>query len=156
MAMARGHSSLGRLSPCLVTHGIQMPKTKPTKSPPQDSPIPRLPCEQTPQQPTPGLSGTRWLEDLSCETSQHNEPPIPGPSPTSEPPEDIPTFEPEPEVAPTQSTEESFACPTTPRSVIIINNMPVVSPLPPLLPQCQAPLIPTMTLARNLTAYNQL
>ncbi|MBW0536171.1 hypothetical protein O181_075886 [Austropuccinia psidii MF-1] len=26
MAMARGHSSLGQLSPCLVTNGIQMPK----------------------------------------------------------------------------------------------------------------------------------
>ncbi|MBW0502466.1 hypothetical protein O181_042181, partial [Austropuccinia psidii MF-1] len=38
----------------------------------------------------------------------HNEPPIPGPSPSSEPPEDILTREPEPEVAPTQSMEEHF------------------------------------------------
>ncbi|MBW0551921.1 hypothetical protein O181_091636, partial [Austropuccinia psidii MF-1] len=30
----------------------------------QDSPIPSLPCEKTPWQPTPGLSGTQWFEDL--------------------------------------------------------------------------------------------
>ncbi|MBW0534380.1 hypothetical protein O181_074095 [Austropuccinia psidii MF-1] len=35
------------------------------------------------------------------EPSQHDEPPIPGESPSSEPPEDIATHEPEPEVAPT-------------------------------------------------------
>ncbi|MBW0508491.1 hypothetical protein O181_048206 [Austropuccinia psidii MF-1] len=34
MAMVRGHLFLGRLSPCLVTHGIQTPKTQLTKSPP--------------------------------------------------------------------------------------------------------------------------
>ncbi|MBW0529791.1 hypothetical protein O181_069506 [Austropuccinia psidii MF-1] len=32
----------------------------------QDSPVPSLPCKQTPQQPAPGLSGTQWLEDLFC------------------------------------------------------------------------------------------
>ncbi|MBW0505875.1 hypothetical protein O181_045590, partial [Austropuccinia psidii MF-1] len=37
-----------------------------------------------------------------------DEPPIPGLSPSSEPPEDIPTREPEPEVAPMQSMEEPF------------------------------------------------
>ncbi|MBW0566704.1 hypothetical protein O181_106419 [Austropuccinia psidii MF-1] len=42
------------------------------------------------------------------EPSQTKEPPIPGPSPSSKPPEDVPTCEPEPEVAPTQSMEESF------------------------------------------------
>ncbi|MBW0529152.1 hypothetical protein O181_068867 [Austropuccinia psidii MF-1] len=42
------------------------------------------------------------------EPSQHNEPPIPGLSPSSEPPEDVPTREPEPKVALTQSTEEPF------------------------------------------------
>ncbi|MBW0554888.1 hypothetical protein O181_094603 [Austropuccinia psidii MF-1] len=46
--------------------------------------------------------GTQWLEEL------FREPPIPGPSPSSKPPEDAPTCEPEPEVAPTQSTEEPF------------------------------------------------
>ncbi|MBW0471659.1 hypothetical protein O181_011374 [Austropuccinia psidii MF-1] len=35
------------------------------------------------------------------------------------------TCEPEPEVAPTQSMEEPFACPATPTSIIIIDNMPV-------------------------------
>ncbi|MBW0504286.1 hypothetical protein O181_044001, partial [Austropuccinia psidii MF-1] len=44
----------------------------------------------------------------SQKPSQTKEPPIPGPSPSSEPPEDIPTREPEPEVAPMQSTEEAF------------------------------------------------
>ncbi|MBW0588183.1 hypothetical protein O181_127898, partial [Austropuccinia psidii MF-1] len=93
MAMARGHLSLARLSPCIVTNGIQMPN---------------LPGEQTPRQPTPGLSGTQWSEELFREPSQTKEPPIPGPSPSSQPPEDDMTCEPEPEVAPTQSTEEPF------------------------------------------------
>ncbi|MBW0534095.1 hypothetical protein O181_073810 [Austropuccinia psidii MF-1] len=151
MAMARGHLSLGQSPPCLVTHGIQMPKTKPTKSPPhQDSPVPRMPREQTPRQPTPGPSGSQWLEDLSRKPSQHDEPPIPGLSPSSEPPEDVLTCEPEPEVAPMQSTEDPFACPATPRSVIIIDDTPIGSPW------CQAPLIPTMMLAKSLLTYDQL
>ncbi|MBW0537246.1 hypothetical protein O181_076961 [Austropuccinia psidii MF-1] len=66
----------------IVTHGIQMPKTKPTESPQQDSPVPQ--------------------------PSRHDEPPIPGSSPTSKPPEDILTREPEPELPPMQSTEEPF------------------------------------------------
>ncbi|MBW0511958.1 hypothetical protein O181_051673 [Austropuccinia psidii MF-1] len=100
----------------IVTHGIQMPN---------------LPRKQTPQQLTPGLSGTQWLEDLFrskkpkfsliytfdsseltlppiVEPSQPNGTPIPCPSPSAEPHEDVPTCEPEPEVAPTQSTEEPF------------------------------------------------
>ncbi|MBW0511917.1 hypothetical protein O181_051632 [Austropuccinia psidii MF-1] len=93
MAMARGHSSLSPSSPCLVTHGIQ--KTNVT-------------CKQTPRQLTPGPSGTQWLEDLFRQPSQPDEPPIPGPSPSSKPHEDILTCEPEPEVAPTQSMEEPF------------------------------------------------
>ncbi|MBW0576680.1 hypothetical protein O181_116395, partial [Austropuccinia psidii MF-1] len=67
-----------------------------------------MPCEQTLRQPTAGLSGTQWSGDLSCEPSQHNYPPISGPSPSSEPPEDVPTHEPEPEVALMQSMEEPF------------------------------------------------
>ncbi|MBW0538697.1 hypothetical protein O181_078412 [Austropuccinia psidii MF-1] len=79
-----------------------------------------MPRKQTLQQPTPGLSGTQWLEDLSCgkkpafpfviltfassqmtlppfvEPSPHNEPPIPGLIPSSKPPEGVPTHEPEP------------------------------------------------------------
>ncbi|MBW0566245.1 hypothetical protein O181_105960 [Austropuccinia psidii MF-1] len=77
----------------IVTDGIQTPN---------------LPCEQTPQQPTPSPSGTQWSEELFREHSQTKEPPIPGPSPLSQPPEDNTTREPEPEVAPTQSTEEPF------------------------------------------------
>ncbi|MBW0561503.1 hypothetical protein O181_101218 [Austropuccinia psidii MF-1] len=38
----------------------------------------------------------------------HDEPPIPGPSPSSKPPEDVPTCESEPDVALTHSTEEPF------------------------------------------------
>ncbi|MBW0519919.1 hypothetical protein O181_059634 [Austropuccinia psidii MF-1] len=83
----------------------------PLNPPQNDSPVPSLPCKQTPRQPTPGPSGTRWLEELFRKLFQAKEPPIPGPSPSSQPPEDIPTREPEPEVAPTQSMEEPFACP---------------------------------------------
>ncbi|MBW0541675.1 hypothetical protein O181_081390, partial [Austropuccinia psidii MF-1] len=84
MAMARGHSSLGRLSPMGSKRQI---KTKPPKSPRQDSPVLSLPHKQTPQQPTPGLSGNQWSEELFCEPSQTKEPPIPGLSPSSQPPE---------------------------------------------------------------------
>ncbi|MBW0517478.1 hypothetical protein O181_057193 [Austropuccinia psidii MF-1] len=116
----------------------------------QDSPIASFPHEQTLQQPTPGPSGTQWLEDLLCEPSQTNEPPIPGPSPSSKSHEDVLTCEPEPEVAATHSMEEPFGKPqlhffyssqlflTFPltisspsHSIIIINNMPVGSlPVP--------------------------
>ncbi|MBW0485053.1 hypothetical protein O181_024768 [Austropuccinia psidii MF-1] len=94
------------------------------KNEPTKSPIPSLPCQQTPWQLTPGPSGTQWFEpkfnlistfDSSeltlppfVEPSQTDEPPIPGLSPSSEPHEDVPTREPEPDVAPTQSMEESF------------------------------------------------
>ncbi|MBW0515908.1 hypothetical protein O181_055623 [Austropuccinia psidii MF-1] len=70
------------------------------------------------------------IRPMKDEPSQHNEPPTPGPSPSSKPPEDVPTCEPEVEVAPTQSTEDPFACPTTPPSIILIDNMPIGSPLP--------------------------
>ncbi|MBW0520201.1 hypothetical protein O181_059916 [Austropuccinia psidii MF-1] len=53
------------------------------------------------------------------------------PCPSSQPPEDDTTREPEPEVAPTQSTEEPNDRPATPRSIIIIDDMPVGSPPPP-------------------------
>ncbi|MBW0548614.1 hypothetical protein O181_088329 [Austropuccinia psidii MF-1] len=130
----------------------------------QDTPIPHMPCKQTPWKPTPGSSGTQWLEDLFCikqqaipfliltfdsseltlcpfvKPSQHNEPPIPGPSQCSQPQvpshEDSLTREPEPEETPMQSTEEPFARPATPPSIIIINNIPIGSPpsleIPPI------------------------
>ncbi|MBW0475365.1 hypothetical protein O181_015080 [Austropuccinia psidii MF-1] len=80
----------------------------PPNPPQQDSPIPRMPHKQTPQKPTPGPSGTQWLEDLFggkqkaipvliltlesseltltlfVKPSQHNGPPIPGPSQASD------------------------------------------------------------------------
>ncbi|MBW0498012.1 hypothetical protein O181_037727 [Austropuccinia psidii MF-1] len=127
--MARRHSSLGQLSPCLVTDEIQMPEGQNPPNPPQqDSPVPSLPCEQAPWQPTLGPSGTRGSEELFHEPSQTKEPPIPGPSPSSQPPEDVPTCEPEPEVAPRQSMEEPFARPATPHSIIIIDDTPIGSP----------------------------
>ncbi|MBW0462369.1 hypothetical protein O181_002084 [Austropuccinia psidii MF-1] len=100
----------------------------PLNPPRQDSPVPCMPREQTPQQPIPVPSGTQWSEDLSHENSQHNEPPIPGPSSSSEPPEDIPTCEPEPEV-------------------IIIDDMPVRSPTPP-----PSPCVPPPIASNNPTA----
>ncbi|MBW0593488.1 hypothetical protein O181_133203 [Austropuccinia psidii MF-1] len=88
--------------------GFKCQKQNPPNPPRQDSPVPSLPCEQTPRQPTPGPSGTQWSEELFREPSRTKEPPIPGPSPSSQPPEDNTTCEPEPEVAPTQSMEEPF------------------------------------------------
>ncbi|MBW0507205.1 hypothetical protein O181_046920 [Austropuccinia psidii MF-1] len=55
----------------------------------------------------------------------------------------FPTCEPEPEVAPTQSTEEPFAHPATPCSVIIIDDMPVRSLTPPPSPSVTSPSTPT-------------
>ncbi|MBW0467067.1 hypothetical protein O181_006782 [Austropuccinia psidii MF-1] len=112
--------------------GVKCQKQNPPNSPQQDSPIPCIPCEKTLWQPTPGQGGTQWLEDLfrgkqppfpflilafasneltlppCVEPSQHDEPPIPGPSQLSEPHENASTCEPEPEVALTQSMEEPF------------------------------------------------
>ncbi|MBW0581615.1 hypothetical protein O181_121330, partial [Austropuccinia psidii MF-1] len=62
--------------------GFKCQKQNPPNPPRQDSPVPSLPCEQTPRQPTPGPNGTRWSEEL------FGKPPIPGPSPSSQPPED--------------------------------------------------------------------
>ncbi|MBW0469907.1 hypothetical protein O181_009622 [Austropuccinia psidii MF-1] len=116
-----------------------------------------MPCEQDLQKHTPGPSGTQWLEDLFrsnnqaitfliltfelsevtlipfLETSRHNEPPIPGPYQASYSQfpshESNSTCEPEPEVAPTQSMEETFACSPTPPSFINIDNKPIGAPL---------------------------
>ncbi|MBW0470181.1 hypothetical protein O181_009896 [Austropuccinia psidii MF-1] len=86
------------------------------------------------------------------EPSQHNEPPIPGPSLSSEPYEDVLTCEPEPEVARRNPQRNHLvsphfmfftltrfsspllrpypACPTPPCSIIIIDNMLFGSPSP--------------------------
>ncbi|MBW0460903.1 hypothetical protein O181_000618 [Austropuccinia psidii MF-1] len=134
----------------------------PPNPPQQDSPVPCIPHKQTLRQPTPDLSGTQWSEGVFREPSQHDEPPIPGPSQPSKPHEDASAHGPEPEVAPTQSMEEHF---DTPSTVIIIDDTPFGAPslhsYPgdpsqcPQEPRRQAPLIPTMRLARNLPAYDQ-
>ncbi|MBW0524037.1 hypothetical protein O181_063752 [Austropuccinia psidii MF-1] len=142
-------------------------------------------------------------------TLPHGEPPIPGPSPSSKPPEDILTCEPEPEVAPTQSMGELFGksqlhffnssqllltpplpisslshysllnhhhqryprripppippFPTPPPSTPVPPPSTSTPDLPPIAtenptvssPRCQAPLIPTRTLAGNSQTCNQ-
>ncbi|MBW0527619.1 hypothetical protein O181_067334 [Austropuccinia psidii MF-1] len=156
MAMARGHLSLGRLSPM----GFKCKKRNPLDPPGQDTLVPCIPCEQTLWKLTPGPIGTRWSEDLFREPYQCDEPPIPGLSQSSESQvpshEDASTHEPEPEVAPTQSMEDSFGkfslsffsfsqhsltLPLTisslsryPPSIIIIENTPVGSPSTSLFP----------------------
>ncbi|MBW0520091.1 hypothetical protein O181_059806 [Austropuccinia psidii MF-1] len=101
-----------------------------------------MPHKKTWRQATPGPSGTQWSDDLFRKSSQHNEPPIPGPIQASD--SQLPSHEnnltckPEPEGAPMQSYEEPFACPATPHSFIIIDNTPIGTP------RHQAPLIPTM------------
>ncbi|MBW0476640.1 hypothetical protein O181_016355 [Austropuccinia psidii MF-1] len=96
----------------------------------QDFPIPHIPCKQTLQQPTPGASGTQWLEDLFREPSQHNEPPTPGTS--KAPDSQLPSNE-----------NNLTSCPDTPCSFIIINNMPFGTPPPP--PSGSPPLPPAQS-----------
>ncbi|MBW0571428.1 hypothetical protein O181_111143 [Austropuccinia psidii MF-1] len=74
--------------------------------------MPCHPWDSNAKQLAPGPSGTQWLEELFCKPSQYNEPTIPGPSQSSKPQvpshEDALTCEPEPMVAPMQSTEDPF------------------------------------------------
>ncbi|MBW0530850.1 hypothetical protein O181_070565 [Austropuccinia psidii MF-1] len=119
------------------------------------------------------------------EPSQTKEPPIPGPSPSSQPPEDVTTRKPEPEVAPTQSMGEPFGkspllflhsyqvfltfsstISSSSRHSLLDNYHcqyarwfpPPSAPKNPNAssPGCKAPLIPTMTLTRNLPTYDRL
>ncbi|MBW0584524.1 hypothetical protein O181_124239 [Austropuccinia psidii MF-1] len=76
--------------------GFKLQKQNPPNLPRQDSPVPSLPRKQTLRQPTPGPSGTQWSEELFREPSQTKEPPIPGPSPSSQPHEDDTTPFPHP------------------------------------------------------------
>ncbi|MBW0591542.1 hypothetical protein O181_131257, partial [Austropuccinia psidii MF-1] len=102
-------SSLSHFSSCNNTKFFPLLiEQNPPNPPQQDSPIPSLPGEQTPWQPTPSQSGTQWSEELFGKCSQTKDPLIPGLSPSSQPHEDDTTPEPEPEVAPTQFTEEPF------------------------------------------------
>ncbi|MBW0545639.1 hypothetical protein O181_085354 [Austropuccinia psidii MF-1] len=117
--------------------GFKWKKQNQPNSPQQDSPIPSLPHKQSLRQPTPGPSGTQWSEDLLC--SKPPKTPIPGPSPSSKPHEDVPTCEPEPEVAPTQSMEEPFALPT-PSSPLTIHPLdPPSLPVPLRAPVPRSP-----------------
>ncbi|MBW0483693.1 hypothetical protein O181_023408 [Austropuccinia psidii MF-1] len=115
----------------------------------QDSPIPSLPHKQTLRQLTPGPRGTQLLEDLFRETPKPNEPPIPGLTPSSKPHEDVPTCEPEPEVALTQFMEEPFeyACwiapPLSPSPRVPPPSTPTPVPSPEIPPI--APKNPTIT-----------
>ncbi|MBW0500643.1 hypothetical protein O181_040358 [Austropuccinia psidii MF-1] len=131
-------SSLTHFSSHNNTNYLPLPiEQSPPDPPQQDTPSCSMPHEQTTRQWTPGPSGTQWFKDLSCgkqkaipflilafdsseltlptfvEPSQHNEPPIQGLSPSSEPQvsshEDTSACEPEPEEALTQSTEEPFS-----------------------------------------------
>ncbi|MBW0534941.1 hypothetical protein O181_074656 [Austropuccinia psidii MF-1] len=113
-------------------------KNKTHQIPPQqDSPVPHMPANKPRSNPL-------QAQVAPHEPSQHNEPRIPGPSPSSKPHEDVLTCEPEPEVALTQSTEDPFARPTTPHSVIIIDNTPIGSP-PPHSPSQTTPPSPCVT-----------
>ncbi|MBW0479068.1 hypothetical protein O181_018783 [Austropuccinia psidii MF-1] len=94
----------------------------------QNTPIPCMPRKQT-----PGPSDTRWLEDLFREPSHANELPIPGPSQSSKPHEQVPT-----------------SCPTAPRLVIIIDDTPVSSPAPPPSP----PLLPQRSLPTSFFPHS--
>ncbi|MBW0499441.1 hypothetical protein O181_039156 [Austropuccinia psidii MF-1] len=114
-------SSLTHFSSCNHTNYFSLPiEQNPPNPPQQETPIPCMPCDQTPWQPTTGPGGTQWLEDLFHEPSQHNEPPIPGTSQSSKSQvpshEDTSTGDPEPEMALTQSMEEPFVCPLAPPS----------------------------------------
>ncbi|MBW0564932.1 hypothetical protein O181_104647 [Austropuccinia psidii MF-1] len=102
-------SSLTHLYSCNHTKYFSLTLEQNPPNPPQkETPVPCMPCEQTPWPPIPGPSGTQWSKDLFREPSQHKEPPIQ--SSESQVPlhQDISTCEPEPEVAPTQSMEEPF------------------------------------------------
>ncbi|MBW0491943.1 hypothetical protein O181_031658 [Austropuccinia psidii MF-1] len=102
-------SSLSHFSSRNKTYFFPLLMEQNPPNPPQkDSPIPSLPRKQTLWQPTPGPSGTQWSEKFFRELSRTKEPPIPAPSLSSKPPEEVLTCEPEPEVAPKESTEERF------------------------------------------------
>ncbi|MBW0526137.1 hypothetical protein O181_065852 [Austropuccinia psidii MF-1] len=58
-------SSLTHFSSCNHTDSFSLCiEHNPLNSPREDSPVPHMPFKKTPWQPTPGLSGTQWSEDL--------------------------------------------------------------------------------------------
>ncbi|MBW0574887.1 hypothetical protein O181_114602 [Austropuccinia psidii MF-1] len=131
------------IMPCHPWDSNAKVKQNPPSPLQKDSPVQCLPCEHPRGNPLQARVAPN-------EPSQHNEPPLPGPNPSSKPPEDVATRKPTPEVAPTQSMEEPFACPTTPRLIIIIGNTPVGSP-PPISPApTPPPSTPTPVPSRDL------
>ncbi|MBW0559846.1 hypothetical protein O181_099561 [Austropuccinia psidii MF-1] len=127
----------------LSSKGFKRQKQNPPNPPQQDSPIPSFLCEQTPRQPTPGPSGTRWSEELFRKPYRTEEPPIPGPSPSSQRPEDVETY-------------HLQLVPPLPAQSLSSTIRPFDPPplQPRFPPQCKAPLIPIMTLARSLPTYD--
>ncbi|MBW0478619.1 hypothetical protein O181_018334 [Austropuccinia psidii MF-1] len=117
----------------LANEGGQCHRTKPTGSPET-----RHSCSLYASQENFMATDSRpkWhpiIRGLVLRPSQSSESQVPSH-------EDALTREPEPEVAPTQSTEEHLACPATPCSVIIIDNTPVGSPIPsPEIPTSSSP-----------------
>ncbi|MBW0530217.1 hypothetical protein O181_069932 [Austropuccinia psidii MF-1] len=128
--------------------GFKRQKKNPPNPLQQETPIPCMPHKKTMPKWTTGPSGTQWLEDLFWGPSQSSKSQVPSH-------EDPLMHEPEPEVPPMKFMEETFARPTTPHSVIIINNTPVSSPLNlplPLLPwrfQLPPPLAPSSPHSHN-------
>ncbi|MBW0467338.1 hypothetical protein O181_007053 [Austropuccinia psidii MF-1] len=118
--------------------GFKCQKQSPQNPLQQDTPIPHMPCKQTPWQLTPGPSGTCWLVDLFPEPPQYNEPPIPAPSPSSKPHEDLSDCEPEPKVAPRHLLEETFGYSSHYSCLVIITDhtpvgsSPIPNPSPPV------------------------
>ncbi|MBW0529809.1 hypothetical protein O181_069524 [Austropuccinia psidii MF-1] len=94
------------------------------ETPQQDTPVPHMPCKQMPWQPTPGLSGTQWLEDLFREPFQHTEAPIQSSKSQVLSHEDISTREPEPELV--------LLLPTLSLSLMICLLAPPSTPTPAL------------------------
>ncbi|MBW0467251.1 hypothetical protein O181_006966 [Austropuccinia psidii MF-1] len=169
-------------------------KKTPPDPPQKESTVPCVPHKQALQQPTPGPSGTKWSEvllhskqkgipflisdfksselalPLFVEPSKKDEPPIPGMSQASD--SQLPlhennlTLEPEPEVAPTQSTEDPFGksqfklfshyqpslTPPSTISSLAHHAPPSFSPLchsPQCLPQRYLPLPPPSSAKRT-------
>ncbi|MBW0512361.1 hypothetical protein O181_052076 [Austropuccinia psidii MF-1] len=186
--MEREHLSLGRLSPSLVTHGIQKPKFSASslnhfsshnhtdlfplriEQNQPNPPLTRLTCSPYALKANPAATYYRpkWylmVGGLILRTPLNEVATYSSPKSILRTTRGRLTREPEPEMTPTQSTQEPFgkkllhfltilnfssACPATPSLVIVIDNTPVRSPLPspdsaafpPPLPQISLSLPP--------------
>ncbi|MBW0519275.1 hypothetical protein O181_058990 [Austropuccinia psidii MF-1] len=109
--MARGYSSLGQSSPCLLTHGIQTPN---------ELTLPPF-----------------------VEPSQHNEPPIPGLSPSSEPHEAEPKLSLTPPLTISNSSRYSSLSHNHQRYTCRLPPPPPSSPIPNPTPPVPSSSTPT-------------